>query len=163
MDVVIWRIALHVLVELGVVGVAPLLVLVDGERYRFVEHGGEGVDKRNLRHSAGEKLGARIDDRADEQTPRAPATDGELPRIRVAAVDELDRARDEVIERVGLVQELAVLVPLPANLSPTSDVGDRENETAVEQAEPRCVEHGIAGQLVGAIAVEQGRIRTARL
>src|SRR6266851_6174756 len=57
MHVVIWRIALHVLVELRVVGVAPLLVLIDGEWYRFVEHRRERVDKRNLRYCAGEKVG----------------------------------------------------------------------------------------------------------
>src|SRR5260370_17828836 len=160
MHVVIWRIALHVLVELGILGVAPLVVLVDGERCRFVEHGREGVAKRSRRDSAGDQVRTRIYNRADEQASRAAAADGELTGIRVALLDQLDRARDEVIERVGLAQELAVLVPLPAHLSPASDVDDRKDDTASEQAAPPGVEHGIGGKPGRAVAGRRTRMRS---
>ena len=67
------------------------------------------------------------------------------------------------MEGVGLLQELAILVPVPAELSPTSDVGDGENESPVEEAEPRGVEHGIAWDLVCAVAVKQRWIGSVQL
>src|SRR2546427_679643 len=134
MHVVVRRVAVHVFVELGVVGVARLLVFVDRERERFGGHRRQRIDEWGLRYRAGEQVRAGVDDRADEQPSGAAPADGELSRIRIPAVDELDRTPDEVVESVGLAEELAVLVPLPPHLAAAPDVGDRENEAAVEQA-----------------------------
>ena len=64
-------------------------------------------------------------------------------------------AGDEVGERVHLVLEPAVLVPLATHLAAAAHVRDREDEPAVEQREPRRPERRVGRDLVGAVAVEQ--------
>src|SRR5205085_2716699 len=99
---------------------------------------------------------------ADEQAAGTAPPDGEAAWTRVAPGDEVLRASDEVVEGVALPQQLAVLVPLPPHLSPTSHVCDREGETSVEQAEAGGVEHRVVRKLIGAIAVEQERTMPPR-
>ena len=43
------------------------------------------------------------------------------------------RRGDEIAERVGLVGELAVLVPAPALLGSAAHMGDRVDEAAIDQ------------------------------
>ena len=67
-------------------------------------------------------------------------------------------ARDEVGERVGLVQQLAVVVPRTPELASSADVRDREDHAAVEEAHPRRREARVDGGLVRAVAVEEQRV-----
>jgi hypothetical protein len=64
---------------------------------------------------------------------------------------------DEVGERVRLVLELAVLVPVAAELAAPAHVRDREHHPALEQAEPRRRERRVDRDLVRAVAVQQHR------
>src|SRR5207302_10485125 len=161
--VVVWRVALDVLVILDIIGVAPLFVLIDREWNRLVEHGRQRVHERHLSDGAGEELGTLVEHRADQEAPGAPTPNGKVIRVCVTTNNQLLRGGDEVVEGVGLLQELPILVPLPAELSPTSDVGDCETESPVEEAEPRGVEHGIAWDLVCAVAVKQRWIGSVQL
>src|SRR5215210_4194 len=66
-------------------------------------------------------------------------------------------AGDEVGERVGLAQELAVLVPVTTELTAAADVRDPEHHTAVEEADACCRERRVDRHLVRAVAVEEHR------
>ena len=66
---------------------------------------------------------------------------------------------DEIGERVALLQHLAVFVPRPAELTPTTDVRDGEHHATVEQRQPGDGEPGVLTRLVGTVAVQQHRRR----
>ena len=62
---------------------------------------------------------------------------------------------DEIGEGVSLLQQLAVLVPRPAEFAATPHVRDGEHHAAVEQREPGDGEPRILTRFVCAIAVQQ--------
>jgi hypothetical protein len=61
----------------------------------------------------------------------------------------------EVDEGVLLLQQLAVLIPGPTELTTAPDVRDREHHAAVQQREPCNGEARVFARLVGAVAVQQ--------
>src|SRR5713226_7681303 len=132
MHVVVRRVALHVLVELRVIGVAPFLVLVDCERYRVVEHRCQCVYERDLSDRAREEVWAGVEDCADEQATGAAPANRQMMRTRISLCNQLAGACNEVVEGVRLAQKLAVFVPLPPQLAATPYMGDRINETPVQ-------------------------------
>src|SRR4029077_12644024 len=95
----------------------------------------------------------------DEEPAGAPAADRDAIGCGVAVRDELQGARDEVVESVALLEKAAVLVPLPPHLATPPHVRDRIHEPAVEEAEPVRIEHRVARRLIGAVAVQQKRSR----
>ena len=62
--------------------------------------------------------------------------------------DEVLSHSNEVVEGVLLLQELAVLVPLPAHVTAAADVRDGIREAAVDQAQLVAVEPGVIGHLI---------------
>src|SRR5438128_7748841 len=64
-------------------------------------------------------------------------------------------AGDEIGERIGLVLELAVLVPAPTELTAASHVRDGEDDTAFEQLQTRRRERGVDRDLVRAVSIQQ--------
>ena len=56
-----------------------------------------------------------------------------------------------------LLQHLAVVVPVTAELASASDVGDGVYESAVDERKPDRGEHRVDRHLVGAVAVDQAR------
>ena len=65
------------------------------------------------------------------------------------------RGGDEVGEGVALVQEAAVVVPAaPVDLT-AANVGDGEDESTVDEAEPRRTKAGVDGGAVGTVAVQE--------
>ena len=102
----------------------------------------------------------REDTCADERTEhrpsaRRPALADEASGGRVAGVLQGPGARDEVGERVGLVRELAGVVPGASEFAAPADVRDGVHEPAVEQRQARDPEVGVDRDLVRAVAVEQ--------
>jgi hypothetical protein len=73
---------------------------------------------------------------------------------RDPGVHEVARDRDEVGERVALVLQLAVLVPLPPHFAPAAHVRDREDDAAVEHRQARDREARFDRVLVRPVAVE---------
>ena len=65
------------------------------------------------------------------------------------------RARDEVAERVFLLEQLAVIVPYFAQLGAAADVRDGEDEAAIEQAQAIGRKSRIDAVAVRAVAIEQ--------
>ena len=60
---------------------------------------------------------------------------------------------DEIGEGVLLVQQAAVLKPLTPHLLAAAHVGDRHNESAVQQAYPIGSEQRVGGKPIGAVGV----------
>jgi hypothetical protein len=77
--------------------------------------------------------------------------------------DEVLGAGDEIVKRVALVQQLAVLVPRTAHLPAAAHVGDGDDEAAVEQAQLPRIEGRIGAGAVGAVAVEHHGVGTVAL
>ena len=65
--------------------------------------------------------------------PALAALRDDRPLARVAGGDQMPRAGDEVGEAVGLVFELAVLVPAPALVRAAPHMRIGVNETAIDQ------------------------------
>ncbi len=104
---------------------------------------------------APKRSGRRFATAPIKSPPALPPSRREPRRRRVVLGDQVLRARDEVGERVGLVLEPAGLVPRAAHLASAPHVRHREDETAIEEREPRDPERRIGGDLVGAVAVQQ--------
>ena len=101
--VLVRRVRLHVGVHVGVVQrVAPLVPLDDGERQRRVEDRRERVDERHVGEDAGEQLRREVRDGAHQQAAGRAALGDQPVGRRVAAVDEVPGAVDEVGEGVAL-------------------------------------------------------------
>ena len=65
---------------------------------------------------------------------------GNALRICPPGLHQVVGGGDEVGERVGLGQLLAVVVPLTAQFTAAAHMGDREHHPAVQQAQPRDAE-----------------------
>mmetsp|Transcript_53742 Transcript_53742/g.126652 ORF Transcript_53742/g.126652 Transcript_53742/m.126652 type:complete len:756 (-) Transcript_53742:2622-4889(-) len=158
-EVVIGAVGPHPGVLVGLVRVAPLDVFLGGQRQRGVEHGVDHVDKRHLGDHGLEQVRPQVGDRAHQQAAGAAALDHELARLGVAAVHQALGAGDEVGEGVHLLGQLAVQIPLTAQVTAAADVGDREDHTAVQQRQPAAGEARVGRDAVAAVAVEQQRLR----
>ena len=158
LDVVVRRIGAHVVVELGLVRIAPLLPLGHGQRKSLVHHRIHHVHEGDLGHDHAEEAGIHVDHGPHQQSAGATAPDDQPSRLGVAAGDQVLRAGDEIGERVALVEQFAVLVPRAPQGAAAPDVGDGVDESPVEQAQTRGVEVRFDGCAVGAVAVEQQRV-----
>jgi hypothetical protein len=74
--------------------------------------------------------------------------------VRPAAIRLLG-AGDEVVEGGLLLAILAGLVPAAAEVAAAADVGDREDDAAVEQRDARLRERRVDRDAVAAVAVER--------
>src|SRR6185503_12988011 len=79
------------------------------------------------------------------------------PAPGIAFLDQKLARGDEVGEGVELLLALAVGVPAITLVLAAADVGDGEDETAIDEAEPAGREACRHGDAVGAIAVEEER------
>src|SRR5580700_537251 len=161
-DVVVRRIPAHVLVRGNVFGVAPLLVLDHRERQAWVEHGGETVDERDLSNNCSAQIGAEVYHGSHEQSTGAGAADRQAFAGREVLRNQVVGASAKVSEGVALVEQLAVLIPASPQFAAATNVGDRENEAAIKQAQPLRAEGGVDGVLVGTVSVEQRRRRAVQ-
>ena len=76
-------------------------------------------------------------------------------------VDEQLTAGDEVGEGVLLLEQLAVFVPLFAEVASAADLGDGEDEAAVDEAVIGGAEVDVGAAAVRSVGVEQGGRRCA--
>ena len=111
---------------------------------------------------AREQLRRHVGHRTDEQPARAAAEGDEVLRPGHVGLDEMPCHRDEVGEGVLLLQQLAVLVPRPAELAAAAHVRDGEHHAAVQQRQPGDGEARVLARLVGAVAVQQRRRRVGQ-
>ena len=140
--------------------VSPLVPLGDGQRQRRVEDRGQRVDERHLRPGIPANSSRRhVGHRTDQQAARAAAERDEVLRPGHVGVDEMRCDGDEVGEGVLLLQQLAVLVPRPAQLAAAAHVRDGEHHAAVEQRQPGDGEPRVLARFVGPVAVQQRRRR----
>ena len=99
--------------------------------------------------------GARFMTAPIRRPPADPPRAASWSRRRPSLVDERPRDRDEVAEGRRLLGEAAHLVPGAAHLAAAADVGDGEDDPAVEQREPQRRERRVDRDLVAAVAVEE--------
>ena len=99
------------------------------------QHRVDDVHERDLRDDGMEEVGPHVRDRAHEEAARASALDDEPVFRRDLLRDERLRGRDEVGERVLLLQHLPVVVPLLAHLAAAADVRDGDDDAPVEEAQ----------------------------
>jgi hypothetical protein len=137
--------------------VAPLLVLLHGERQRRVEHGVEHVDEGHLDEGRVEELGAEVEHRAHQEPTCAPTGDGELAGRGVALGHEQLPAGDEVREGGALVRQPPLVVPAVSVLAAAAHVREGQHDAAVEQREGVALEAGLQRVAVCAVGLEQQR------
>mmetsp|Transcript_105899 Transcript_105899/g.299352 ORF Transcript_105899/g.299352 Transcript_105899/m.299352 type:complete len:587 (-) Transcript_105899:269-2029(-) len=155
-DIVIGRIAEHVVKVLPLVGIAPLLPLPGGQGDRGVAHGVHHIHKGNACQRHTEEVRPHVQGAAEEQAAGAPALDREPVRRGDAQLDQALGAGDEVHEGVALGQVLALLlVPVPPHLAAPPDAGNAVDHAAVQVRERVHIEGRVNADAVGAVAVEQ--------
>ncbi len=102
--------------------------------------------------------GARLATAPISRPPALPPSATSRSARRPALVDEVAGGGDEVGERVLLVQQLAVVVPVAAQLAAAADVRDGEDEARGRAATGAMTEKlGIHAGLVRAVAVDERR------
>ena len=129
---------------------------------RLQFHAQHVVDAHSGDHGA-KQVGALRQHGAHEQSAIAPALDGQLLRVRVIGLDEILRARDEVIEDILLLRQVAHLVPLLAELPAPAQVRDRIHAARVEPHAATQREGRRKADAVAAVAVENRRIVSVEL
>ena len=139
--------------------IAPLGPFRRGERQRLVEDRVQHVDERHLGDDRAEQVGPHVRDRAHQQAAGRAALRDQLARRRPAMRHQVFGGRDEIVERVRLLGELAVPVPAPALFRAAAHMRDGENESAIDQRQPVGAERRRDRQPIGAVAVEQARRR----
>ena len=154
-DVVVGGVRLHIAVPRCLAWVAPLQPLLGGERDRRVRHRVDHVHEGDVGNHRLEQVGAHVDDRAHEQPAGAASADRQPVALRVALRHQVLGGGDEIGERVLLVEQPPLLVPLTPHLLTAADVGDGVNDAAVEQAHQVRAERRIGADPVGAVRVQQ--------
>ena len=96
---------------------------------------------------------------SDKQAPIAAAVQGELPGRRHPGLLEMVGDRDKIIEDVLFVRQPTGLVPGRTELSPTAQVGDRQQSTGGKPAGPARAIVRKHWDLEPPISVQQGRLR----
>ena len=81
-----------------------------------------GIHKRHVRNHHMKKIRPQIHHRAHQQPTRAAARNRQPVRRRVLFRDEPLGARDKIRERILLVQQLAVFIPLPSQIARAANV-----------------------------------------
>ena len=102
-DVVVRRVGEHVVVELLLVRVAPLVELVRRERNAVIEHRRDDVDERHVRDDPRYSSGARFATRAISRPPALPPRANTRSRIGVFSRHQESGHVDEVGEGVTLL------------------------------------------------------------
>ncbi len=64
LNVIVGAVGFHVAVVGRILGVTPLLIFADGQRDGFIQHRGQHIDKRHLRHNAFKQPRTLINDGA---------------------------------------------------------------------------------------------------
>src|SRR5256884_1133810 len=143
-EVRVRAVGLHIRVVLGELRVAPLLELAHRQRERRIEHRVDHVHERHPEDGGRAEVGPHVQHGADQEAARAPALDHEpVVRGRALAHQELG-ARDEIGERVALLEEPPVVVPPLPELPAPAHMGDRDGHAALEKAQTvRREGHGV--------------------
>ena len=101
-----------------------------------------------------------IDHRAHQFATGAASGDGDASRLGYALGDQVAGDVHEIVEGVGAFGQLAGFVPVVAQFIAAANMGDGEDEAAIEQREPIAGERRHDAVAVGAVAVEIERCRT---
>ena len=156
-EVGVGAIGLHVEIVVFLERVAPFLVLADGEGESGVEHGVEDVHKGNVADDDAEEIGAHVGDGAHEEAAGAAAFGGEDFFGSEFFGDEMAGGSDEIGEGVELVVHAAGVVPGLAEFATAADVGDGEDDAAIEKADAVGAKGNGHGEAVAAVAIEEER------
>ena len=144
-------------IRLGLDRVAPFRPLRRRQRQALVQHGVEHVDERHVGDDAEEQVGRHVGDHAHQHAAGRAAVGDDAAAPGVAFPDQELARGDEVGEGVELLLALALRIPAIALVLAAADVGDGEDEAAVDEAEPAGREACRDGDAVGAVAVEEER------
>ena len=132
-DVLGWRVRLHVPVDfLRFDRVAPLFPFPHRQRQFRLEDGGEGVDERHSGVDRPELARRQICDGPHEQSAGGPSFGGQTPLGHPAGRAQPAGARDEIGERVALLEQASVLIPLPPHLAASARVGEGDCHSSLQ-------------------------------
>lgn len=138
-------------------GIAPLGPLAGGERQLLVEHGVQHINEGHMGDDGSKKLRRLIDHGTHQLATSATAAGGDAPFRGVAALNESACGIDEVIKRVRALHELAIEIPLVAEIIAAADVRDGIGETAIDKGESVRIKIGRRGVAVGSVGVKVQR------
>ena len=100
---------------------------------------------------------------AHQQAAVAAAHDGELVGPRVFVIDQVLRARREVVEDVLFFRQIAREVPWLAELAAAADVADDVHTALLQPDDARLRKRRRQAQAVSAVAIEHRRVRAVEL
>ena len=117
-----------------------------------IEFDPEHVIDANVRNRGLKQLWMLRDGRAHEETPIAPAFDGELFAAGVVRANQELRAGDEIIEDMLLVGEIAGCMPFLTVLASATQVGDCNDPSLIQSNAAREVKVGRQADSIAPIA-----------
>ena len=116
-----------------VIGIAPLGPFRRRQRQCFVEHGVQDVDERHVGDDAEEEVRRHVGDNAHQHAARGAAVGDDAATAGEAELHEMFARRDEIVEGVKLLVQLAVGVPMVAFVLAAADMRDGVDEAAVDE------------------------------
>lgn len=156
-NVVVGRVAEHVVVGRLLVRIAPFQIFARRQRQAGVHHGIHHVDEGHGRVHGVEQLGTHVDDGAHQQAAGAAALDDEAVRARPFFAHQVVGAVDEVIEGVFLLHQHAVFMPRFAHVRAAADVRLGIDDAPIQQAQAGQAKARFRRDAVRAIRVQQQR------
>ena len=141
------------MIGLGLIRVAPLIVLSGGEWNAVVKHRRNHVHKGNRRDDARPEIRTLVDHGTHEESAGASAH-GKKLRSKTLAAKHL-AAGDKVAKAVLLVLHSALLVPCSAEVFAPANVGDGVGHSALQKTKACDAERGVDGNAVGSVSVKQ--------
>ena len=153
-DIIVGGVGEHIVVSFLFGGVSPLIVFECGERNCVIEHGGDHVNERNIGNETSEQIGTHVGDGPNQQSSCATSSCEQSIRIGVLFLGEVLSTVNEVRKSVLLFHELTVLVPPSTVLLSTADMGDRIDESTIDQTQHGAAKPGRHTRAVGAVTIE---------
>ena len=162
-DVVIGRIAEHVVEVLRIIRIPPLFILSGSEREGLIKHRRRDINEWHSCDHRMEEIGTTICHCTYQQTSSTPPFGHQALSRGIALSDEGLCTSDEVGEGILLLEELPIFIPLLPEVTPPTHLSLYVDETAVNKAQDRDAEVCIERHSIAPIAIEQGGSRAVTL
>ncbi len=121
-NIVVRTVGAHIGVSGGVIWIAPFVVFPRGQRDGFIEHGGQHIHEGHCSDHSAVKFWRHVHHCTHEQPARTAPIGKGVFRSAITLTLEVSGATDEVRERIALVHQFPVLIPVPAEVLAASDV-----------------------------------------
>ena len=114
--------------------ITPFIKLTSRQRNTRIQHRRDHIHPRNIRNDALPQIRPHIHHSPHQQTSCTSSHGKHLLRTRELLLNQIFPAIDKIIKSVLLLEQPAIIIPLPPHLTASPDVGDRQYEAPIKQA-----------------------------